>query len=277
MNINLRKFDMRSIPDDNVVVMIGKRNTGKSFLVKDLLYYKQNMPVGCVISGTEGANSFYSSMIPKSFIHTEFKPQIVDKLLARQKKEVDKLKAGVQTDPRLFFIMDDCMYDSSWTRDRGVRALFMNGRHWKILYIITMQYPLGIPPTLRTNIDYIFILRENYWQNRKRIYEQFAGMFKTFESFCQVMDQCTENYECLVIHNNAKSNKLEDQVFWYKADAHSDFKIGSSKFWNYDKKAGAANGMASGGGRDYNSYYNEQRKGPVCNVNKVMDRIKHEF
>ena len=31
------------------------------------------------------------------------------------------------------------------------------------------------------------------------------------------MDQCTENYECLVISNNAKSNKLEDQIFWYKA------------------------------------------------------------
>ena len=33
------------------------------------------------------------------------------------------------------------------------------------------------------------------------------------------MDQCTENYECLVVCNNAKSNKLEDQIFWYKASA----------------------------------------------------------
>ena len=43
-------------------------------------------------------------------------------------------------------------------------------------------------------------------------------MFPTFESFAQVMDQCTENYECLVINNNAKSNKLQDQIFWYKAE-----------------------------------------------------------
>ena len=40
----------------------------------------------------------------------------------------------------------------------------------------------------------------------------------SFESFCQVMDQCTENYECLVINNNSKSNKLQDQIFWYKAE-----------------------------------------------------------
>ena len=233
MNLNLKRFDMSSIPTDNVIVMIGKRNTGKSFLVKDLLYYKKDLPIGTVISGTEGANEFYSKMVPPLFIHEEFKPQIVTNLLSRQKKQIDKIKQGQIIDPRTFIIMDDCMYDSKWTRDKGVRALFMNGRHWKIMYIITMQYPLGVPPNLRTNIDYIFILRENIHKNRRIIYEQYAGMFPTFEAFNQVMDQCTENYECLVIHNNSKSNKLEDQVFWYKADSHSDFKIGSKKFWDY--------------------------------------------
>ena len=43
----------------------------------------------------------------------------------------------------------------------------------------------------------------------------------------------TENYECLVIHNNAKSNRLEDQVFWYKADNHEDFQLGAPKFWEH--------------------------------------------
>ena len=64
-NIKLKKFDMKSIRDDKVIVFIGKRETGKSFLVKDLLYHKRDMPIGTVISGTEGANAFYSNMIPK--------------------------------------------------------------------------------------------------------------------------------------------------------------------------------------------------------------------
>ena len=138
-------------------------------------------------------------------------------------------------DPRAFVILDDCLYDATWTRDKMMRLLFMNGRHWKVMLVITMQYPLGIPPTLRTNIDYVFILRENYIANRKRIYENYAGMFPTFEAFCQVMDQCTENYECLVINNNSKSNKLHDQVFWYKADSHGDFRLGSKEFWELSK------------------------------------------
>ena len=46
LNIQLKKFDMKSIKDDKVVVLIGKRDTGKSFLVKDLLYYHQDIPIG---------------------------------------------------------------------------------------------------------------------------------------------------------------------------------------------------------------------------------------
>jgi hypothetical protein len=155
-------------------------------------------------------------------------------VLKQMQKEMAAYKRST-IDPRTFMILDDCLYDSSWAKDKLMRLLFMNGRHWKIMLVITMQYPLGIPPNLRTNIDYVFILREPYITNRKRIYENYAGMFPTFESFCQVMDQCTENFECLVINNNAKSNKLTDQIFWYKADFHKDFKLGSKEFWEISK------------------------------------------
>ena len=133
----------------------------------------------------------------------------------------------------LFLLLDDCLYDNSWSKDKTIRACFMNGRHYKLMFLLTMQYALGIPPNLRTNIDYIFILRENLINNRKRLYEHYAGMFPSFDMFATTMDQCTENYECLVIHNNAKSNKIEDQIFWYKADGHEDFKIGAQQFWDH--------------------------------------------
>ena len=247
MTLELKKFDMKSIsfkPNENkgpVVVLIGKRDTGKSFLVRDLLYYQQEIPIGTVIAGTEEGNGFYAKMVPKLFVHHEYNTAIIENILKRQRTVLKQIKKEMETykrstiDPRAFVILDDCLYDATWTRDKMMRLLFMNGRHWKVMLVITMQYPLGIPPTLRTNIDYVFILRENYIANRKRIYETYAGMFPTFESFCQVMDQCTENYECLVINNNSKSNKLHDQVFWYKADNHGDFRLGSKEFWELSK------------------------------------------
>ena len=247
MTLELKKFNMKNIsfkPNENkgpVIVLIGRRDTGKSFLVRDLLYYHQDIPIGTVISGTEAGNGFYSEHVPKLFIHDEYNSGIIENILKRQRsvlKQVKKEMAAYKRstiDPRTFVILDDCLYDNKWAKDKMMRLMFMNGRHWKIMLIITMQYPLGVPPNLRTNIDYVFILREPYITNRKRIFENYAGMFPTFESFCQVMDQCTENYECLVVNNNAKSNKLQDQIFWYKADPHGPFRLGSKEFWELSK------------------------------------------
>ena len=274
MNLELKKFDMRNISftsnDTNgpVIVLIGRRDTGKSFLVKDLLYYHQDIPIGTVISGTEAGNGFYGTIVPKLFIHDEYNTAIIENILKRQKIVVKQIKKEREAygrsniDARAFVILDDCLYDNSWSRDKLMRLLFMNGRHWKIMLIITMQYPLGVPPNLRTNIDYTFILREPYINNRKRIYENYAGMFTTFESFCQVMDQCTENYECLVISNNSKSNKLEDQIFWYKASSHNNFKLGSKEFWELSQDLNSDDD----GDEPYDP--TQGRKGPHINVKK---------
>tara|TARA_X000000950_G_C13840214_1_gene629890 strand:+ start:120 stop:926 length:807 start_codon:yes stop_codon:yes gene_type:complete len=265
----MRKISFK--PNENkgpVIVLIGRRDTGKSFLVRDLLYYHQDIPIGTVISGTEAANGSYGKIVPKLFIHDEYNSAIIENILKRQKMVLRQMKKEKEAygrsniDPRTFVILDDCLYDNTWARDKMMRLLFMNGRHWKVMLIITMQYPLGVPPNLRTNIDYTFILREPYINNRKRIYENFAGMFSTFESFCQVMDQCTENFECLVVSNNAKSNKLEDQIFWYKANAHRDFKLGSKEFWEMSKNIGSDDEDEQ---YDPNAF---NKKGPKINVKK---------
>ena len=275
MTLELKKFDMKTIsfkPDENkgpVIVLIGRRDTGKSFLVRDLLFYHQDIPIGTVISGTEAGNGFYSEHVPKLFIHDEYNSVIIENILKRQRSVLKQIKKEIEMyrrttiDPRAFVILDDCLYDATWTKDKMMRLLFMNGRHWKMMLIITMQYPLGIPPNLRTNIDYVFILREPYISNRKRIYENYAGMFPTFESFCQVMDQCTENYECLVINNNSKSNKLNDQIFWYKAEMHKNFKLGSKEFWEISQNMNSDDEEEA-----YNPNERDKKKGPKINVKK---------
>ena len=274
-SLELKKFDMKTISFKHtensgpVIVLIGRRDTGKSYLVRDLLYYHQDIPIGTVISGTEAGNGFYSEHVPKLFIHDEYNTAIIENILKRQRAVLKQIKREQEMykrsniDPRAFVILDDCLFDATWTRDKVMRLLFMNGRHWKIMLVITMQYPLGIPPNLRTNIDYVFILREPYISNRKRIYENYAGMFPTFESFCQVMDQCTENFECLVIKNCAKTNKLNEQIFWYKAEPHKDFKLGSKEFWEISKQINSDDEE-----EQYDPKQAATRKGPNIKVKK---------
>ncbi len=234
VQLNLKKFNMNSIADDAVCVFIGRRRSGKSVLVQDLLYHKRDIPYGVCISPTEIPSPFFQDFIPKTYIYPEFEEQRVQRILERQidiKKKIVR-DPGFNADPRLCLIMDDCLADNDWKNSKMVRSLFMNGRHYKILYLLTMQYSMGIPPNLRGNIDYTFIMREPQYTNRERLFKNFAAAFPDFNMFCQVMNQL-EKFECLVIDNNSDSNKLEDQVFWYKADIHERFKFGCESYWNY--------------------------------------------
>ena len=152
--LELRKFNMREITfkkEENkgpVIVMIGRRDTGKSFLVRDLLFYHQDIPIGTVISGTEAGNGFYSAHVPKLFIHEEYNTVLIENILRRQKVVLKQMTKDIEQygrttiDPRTFVILDDCLYDQGWTRDKMMRLLFMNGRHWKVMLIITMDTAL---------------------------------------------------------------------------------------------------------------------------------------
>ena len=281
MDFKIKKFNMETIVErcsidshkSPMIVLIGKKDTGKSFLVKDILANTQScFPIGTVISGTEVANPFFQDMVPSKLIHDKYKPDIVMNAIKRQlsikqTREHEKRSRGGHSnlDPRAFLILDDCLYDASWIREESTRYVFMNGRHIDMVTLITMQYPLGVTPNLRTNIDFVFILRETGIGNRRRIYENFAGMFPTFEMFCQFMDQCTENYECLVICNGVQSNKLEDQVFWYKASAHPPFKMCDDSLWR-DNKPFTSSML---GGDEYNpETMRKKNSGPWVNVKK---------
>ena len=251
MNFNIKKFNMNMIRErcdlDSrkapMIVLIGKRDTGKSFLVRDILANcREAFPIGTVISGSEVASPFFQDLVPSKLIHDKYNPQIVMNSIKRQmavkQARNNEMRNGghSNTDPRAFLILDDCLYDKTWMNEESTRYVFMNGRHIDLATLITMQYPLGVPPNLRTNIDFVFILRENVLGNRKRIYDNYAGMFPTFQMFCQFMDQCTENYECLVVCNGIQSNRLEDQVFWYKASEHPPFKMCDQSLWIDNKQ-----------------------------------------
>jgi hypothetical protein len=237
MKLELRKFDPSTIKSDSVVVFIGKRNTGKSYCMKDILSYHKELPVGIVISPTESANNYFEKFIPNMLIYDEYQPAIVKRFLDRQvninkhKNEQIKKYGSSDIDNRAFLILDDCLYDKSWPTDKNIRSIFMNGRHYKIFFLITMQYCLGLPPILRANIDYVFIFKNNLIKEREKIYNHYAGIFNDFSTFCTVMDKCTDNYECLVIDNKVQSNKLEDQVKWYKAK-EVNFRLCNPELWS---------------------------------------------
>ena len=240
--LRIKKFDIKTMPDNVTIAMIAKRASGKSFLTREILFHKRHIPSVVAISKTEKLNKFYGRFIPDIFIYDDYQNSILTKIFARQGKlnednQRRKNEGKKVKDDRLILIMDDCMSSKgSWVKEEPIRELFFNGRHHHVSFILTMQFSLGIPPEMRSNFDYIFLLAEDFISNRKRLYEHYAGMFPSFDLFQQVFSEVTENYGCMVINNRIHSNNITEKIFWYKSKETPDFTMGSKKYKKYHKK-----------------------------------------
>lgn len=107
----------------------------------------------------------------------------------------------------------------------------MNGRHAAMTFILTMQYQIGIPPDLRVNIDWVFICKETKKIEKEKLWKYYAGIFPTFDMFNQIFDRCTQDKRVMVIDSLSESSKIEEQIYWYKADLHDDFRVCYDEFW----------------------------------------------
>ena len=133
-------------------------------------------------------------------------------------------------------VVDDCA-TNNLGKEKNLKWIFNNGRHRKILFMLCLQFMLSVPPVLRVNIDYVFLLREPNRDNQKRLYEYYAkSIFPTLELFVQCLEQMTNNYGIMILDNTVSSSEITERCFYYKAKIRDDFKIGCSKYWEYNKK-----------------------------------------
>lgn len=205
-------------------------NTGKSTLIASLLYAKKNIyPCGIVFSGTEDSNGFYKRMFPSTFIYNSYDEEQLKTFIKRQKIAKQHVK-----NPWAVCLLDDCTDTPTIFSKPLQQGIYKNSRHWKMWYILSLQYCMDVKPVIRTNVDGTFILREPNLKNRRSLWENYAGIIPDFTQFCDIMDQITNDYTALYIHNATKSNKLEDCLFWYKAKpVPSGFKFGCPDFWDF--------------------------------------------
>ena len=91
--LQIKKFEPTILSDkiasdsSPVICIIGKRNTGKSEVIRTLLYYNKQIPTAIIISPTEMGNKLYGSFCPDSFIHHRFNPDVLGRIKIDRERE----------------------------------------------------------------------------------------------------------------------------------------------------------------------------------------------
>lgn len=240
-SLPIRTFDLNKLKSGDgppSIVMIAKRGSGKSVVCKHILAHYSNIPGGAIIAPSEEAKPYYAKFFPELYIHYKFTHEKLKRFWNRQifvrEKQQKKEESGKTFDTQAFLLMDDCLASKgSWLKDDFILKVFFNGRHYDLMYILTMQFPLGITPELRTNFDFVFLLADDYFSNQKRLFDHYAGMFPNFQAFRDVFTELTKDYGCMVISNRGNRKDIFDKVYFFKADYTIKIKRMGSDQFNY--------------------------------------------
>ncbi|CAL44710.1 44.8 kDa ATPase [Spodoptera frugiperda ascovirus 1a] len=195
------------------IAFVGKPGTGKSVMMRYIMYTKRKMiPVAVVMSGTESSTGFYSRIVPDAYIHNDCDQMALENFKERQ---LEARKRCVN--PWALLVLDDCSTNKKNFTTKIQEDLFKNGRHYKMLYLVGVQYPKDIPLTIRTCFDGVFLFRTGNMDVLKRLWE-YAGDFPNKETFYRVFNEVTSvPYRCLYIDYQSGKGSWYNNIYWAMA------------------------------------------------------------
>jgi hypothetical protein len=234
-----KKFNISTqVSPQSMIFILGKRKTGKTQLIRDFCYQIHmqkcqgvSIDTCIVFSPTEGVQQTFGAFVPEVFIYNTFREDVIMQLMAKQKEMLERAE---QRTKNVMVIIDDCAFDKKVWKSPALREISMNGRHCKIMVIVTVQYCMDIPTDLRANIDLTIALKNNSRNDRKKYLEYYFGQFNSPKEFNQAFDLLTDDYGAIISISDNSSNNIQETIFWYKSDPKSvpeRFRFGNPAFW----------------------------------------------
>ena len=181
------------------MVIVSKRNSGKSYLTKHLLqmFMINNTLFDYIVLFSSTANLTKDfECLPKKAIQDDFSTAKVNKILEHQKKSKDS-----KNPKQCLIILDDTIgqkLDISFKTNLDL--LFSRGRHYNISIIFISQYIKNyISTTIRNNIDYLLFSVNNY--NVIKIIYDLVVYDGSIKDFIKFVNEKTKNYTFLIYNN----------------------------------------------------------------------------
>ena len=196
---------------NKIICLLGKRHSGKSRLFHYSITLSKNefSKIFCICP-TESVNLFYSDLIPKKNIFSQYDENWVNSLIDKM-TEINSAKSDEQA-KHILIIMDDCCSDTNFHQSKTLKKLATRGRHIKISVIITCQYIYQIPPVIRNNCDYVYASQMNQ-QGLQFLSSEFLMGDISKKEFIDIYHKNTQDYNFLVINNNSVKDNDIDKIY----------------------------------------------------------------
>lgn len=258
-------FKEEYVKHNLVWILAGKRRTGKTYLLRQIIFNWYKKFKFFMVMSTTAFNQFWQAYIPSQFVHEGWKPQVIQALLKRQRNLIAKVckERGIEPDEarelpevQMVLILDDIIADKYKVRsNKYLSELFVAGRHYGITLFITTQYVNAIASDMRGNTDIFIAFNQQQLLQKESIVDNFLSFsakevgFKLLEQLAlerrkgddsdKEQDYLTPEkiVSVLVIQPWLNSYNPMDTLAWFAADPKDPPKghLGLSEYWEKSK------------------------------------------
>jgi hypothetical protein len=216
----METFDINSIKDNETVFIIGRRNCGKTHIIKQILKTKKHMNTGVIFDPLDSDENpkykSYRKIIKKEYIFDEYNPKIMESLFKYQEKRLD---TKLYKEEYCFVVLDNCFFNRELITNEEVNSLILNARSFRIFPIISISYYISLPHRYIANIDKFFIFNTNNKTELQRIYRNLTSdYFETYEEFIEVFKKYTCNGGCMVFD---RSQNISKKMYKYNLNINN--------------------------------------------------------
>jgi hypothetical protein len=218
--INIKQYDWSTAPDNLAMVVIASRRSGKSVLVRDLLwryFIKEKKFKNIFIVSPTLHNSDYS-FIDKKYKYTEFDADFVQKIFDHQ---TQLIKNDPDGDHKCLLILDDILKSCDSATKDLLSRIFCIGRHYSLnIVLVSQSFKFEITPIIKFNADVIAIFKTKNFNNKIEIQEQWLGFSNKDQrkAGMDLIDTIAKGYRMMIIDQSKSSDKIEEFVFHYEVD-----------------------------------------------------------
>jgi len=206
-----------------------------TFLENLAYYHRHRYPVAKLFMGTPTGYSRMSEIFHPLYVYNKYDEAEENRLIDRQKA----LTTEGHPCPYALNFIDDVSDDPKIFKTTTFRGLFkMGSQHWAQLTAVGIQYAIDLPPDVRKSVSYVAIFREPEEVERQKLYKNFGGIAGSYADFCDLMDQLTGNFTCLIFVKRSQDNNRQKCIFYYQTKKLKDnWKFGCKEYrkWANDR------------------------------------------
>lgn len=167
------------IPPGSKCVLIGTRNTGKTYLIRHLL---------CILGLTRKVHVQSTAQRYHDLLRT---PGLLQESTFEDEYNETALKQCLDADDCSAIVLDDFMYSPEWAETETFHRLMTQTT---ATVFITLLYGMELPETIRERFDVRFFFRTTIESNLNRLFNLYCspGLFPTQDAFRAMMKEVTD-------------------------------------------------------------------------------------